>query len=382
MQRHDVRPRPGVTEHSETIVIGGGQAGLAMGQSLARRGIPFVILDADEEIGAAWRKRWDSLRLFSPRRYDGLPGMPFPGPPGSFPSKDEMADYLQAYAERFELPIRSGVRVDRLSRNGDGFEVSAGERRFTANNVVVAMGTHQVPWRPAFAAKLDLGTFQLHAGEYRNPSQLREGAVLVVGAGNSGAEIAVDVAASRPTFLSGRDTGHIPFNIEGKVGRRLGVRIVMGFVFHHLLTMKTPIGRRVRPKLLSRGMPLVRTRPKTIAAVGVERVPRVTEVRDGSPLLEDGRVMEVENVIWCTGFRPDFSWIDLAISDGGTASKEPRHERGVVADVPGLYFVGLFFLYAASSELVRGVGRDAEYIAQQIASRLNSRRDLSIEANR
>jgi putative flavoprotein involved in K+ transport len=370
-------------EHFDTLVIGGGQAGLAVGHSLARQGVPFVILDADQQIGDAWRRRWDSLRLFSPRRYDGLPGVPFPGPPSSFPTKDEMADYLQAYADRFELPVRSGVRVDRLSRNGDGFEVAAGGLRLTANNVVVAMGTHQVPWRPSFVAELDPQIFQLHAGRYLNPSQLREGPVLVVGAGNSGAEIALDVSASRPTFLSGRDTGHIPFNIESTAGRHVGVRIVMGFVFHHVLTMKTPVGRKVRPKLLSRGMPLVRTRPKSITAAGVERVPRVEGVRDGSPVLEDGRVMDVQNVIWCTGYRPDFSWIDLPVFDGdGAAKNEPIHERGVVAKEPGLFFVGLFFLYAASSELVRGVGRDAEYIAQQIARRLSGDRDLPVEANR
>jgi putative flavoprotein involved in K+ transport len=344
-------------EQFDTLVIGGSQAGLAVGYSLARKSVPFVILDADRRIGDSWRKRWDSLRLFTPRRYDGLPGMPFPGPPSSFPSKDEMADYLEAYAQRFELPVRSGVRVDRLTRNGRGFEVTAGKRRFTADNVVVAMGTHQVPWHPPFAAELDPGIRQLHAAQYRNPSQLGAGPVLVVGAGNSGAEIAIDVAATHTTFLSGRDTGHIPFNIEGSAGRHLGVRLVIGFVFHHLLTTKTPVGRKLRPRLHSHGMPLVRTRPKAIVAAGVERVPKVDGVENGFPLLEDGRVMDVSNVIWCTGFRPDFSWIDLPIFEGDRDAREPSHERGAVADQPGLFFVGPFFLYAASSALVRGVGR-------------------------
>src|SRR5579884_417399 len=176
-------------ERIQTIVIGGGQAGLSVGYHLARRGLPFVILDANERIGDSWRKRWDSLRLFTPARYDGLAGMPFPAPAFTFVTKDEMADYLEAYAARFALPVRTGVRVDRLSRHGDRFDVTAGGLRFEAENVVVAMSNYQQPRVPPFAHELDPGISQLHSSEYRNPSQLRDGSVLIVGAGNSGAEI-------------------------------------------------------------------------------------------------------------------------------------------------------------------------------------------------
>ncbi len=294
-------------EHIETVVIGGGQAGLSVGYHLMRRDRQFVILDANQRVGDAWRNRWDSLRLFTPARYDGLAGIPFPAPAHSFPTKDQVADYLEAYAARFELPVRTGVRVDRLSRNGDRFVVAAGDRRFEADNVVVAMATYQVPRVPAFAPGLDPGVVQLHAGQYRNPSQLREGGVLVVGVGNSGAEIALEVAGGHPTWLAGKESGHVPFRIEGAAARFIFQPLLFRVVGHRVLTVDTPIGRRMRPRLLSHAAPLVRVKPKDLAAAGIERVPRVVGVRDGHPLLEDQRVLKVANVIWCTGSRPDFS---------------------------------------------------------------------------
>ena len=350
----------------ETVIIGGGQAGLSMGYHLARRGLPFVILDANERIGDSWRKRWDSLRLFTPARFSGLSGMSFPAPAQSFPTKDEVANYLESYASRFELPVRTGVRVDGLSRNGNRFVVTSGDRRFEAENVVVAMASYQIPRVPSFASELDPGILQLHAGEYRNPSRLQGGGVLVVGAGNTGAEIALDVVGGHPTWLSGRDTHHVPFSIETLVARHVFLPLIFRFVGHHVLTVKTPIGRRVRRKVLSRGAPLVRVKPKDITAAGIERVPKVVGVRDGLPVLEDQRVLEVANVIWCTGFRPDFSWIHLPVF--GDEEKEPMHHRGIVAAEPGLYFVGLLFLFAMSSGFLPGVGRDAKHIAKHIAS--------------
>jgi putative flavoprotein involved in K+ transport len=352
-------------EHVDTVVIGGGQAGLSIGYHLARRDLPFVILDANEQIGDSWRNRWDSLRLFTPARHDGLDGMPFPAERHSFPTKDEMAGYLEAYATELELPVRTGVRVDRLSRNGGGFIVASGDRRFEADNVVVAMSNWQRPRRPGFAGELDSAIVQLHSGEYRNPSQLQEGAVLVVGAGNSGAEIALELAPDHSTFLSGRDTGHVPFRIEGTAARYVLADLVLRGAFHHVLTVKTPMGRKVRSKVLAHGMPLIRTKPQELQAAGVKRVAKTVGTRDGLPLLEDGRVCEVANVVWCTGFDPDYSWIDLPVLD----ELWPKHERGISHDEPGLYFLGLAFLYAASSSMLHGVGRDAQRIAEAIARR-------------
>jgi putative flavoprotein involved in K+ transport len=354
------------TEHFDTIVIGGGQAGLATGYYLKQQGRDFVILDANAHVGDAWRCRWDSLHLFTPARFDGLPGLPFPAPAYSFPTKDQMADYLETYARYFELPVRTNVQVDRLSRQGKPFLVMAGERQFEADNVVVAMGNYQQPRIPAFAGELDPKIVQLHASAYRSPSQLRNGGVLLVGVGNSGAEIAIEVVRMHPTWLAGRDVGHIPFRIESRV-TPLVLRPLFRVVFHRLLTIDTPMGRRTRSKRLSGGgFPLIRVKPKDLTAAGVVHVSRVVGVQDGQPLLEDGRVLEVTNVIWCTGYTPNFSsWIDLPV----LGEHEPLHTRGIVTKEPGLYFVGLLFLYAASSEMIHGVSRDAEYVVQDIARR-------------
>lgn len=353
----------------QTVIIGGGQAGLAVGYHLVQRDHPFVILDAHERIGDSWRKRWDSLRLFTPARYNALPGMAFPGSAHSFSTKDEVADYLEAYAARFELPVRTAVRANRLSRNGSRFVLEASDRVFEAENVVVAMASHGVPRMPPFARELDSRIVQLHSGEYRNPAQLREGPVLVVGAGNSGAEIAIEVVKEHPTWLAGKESGHVPFRIESVPARLVFLPLMFRVIGHRVLTVRTPLGRRMRPKLLSHGAPLVRVKPKDIAAAGIGRVPRVVGVHDGLPQLEDDRVLEAANVIWCTGFRPDFSWIDLPVFRDEEEPLEPIHRRGIVNSEPGLYFVGLFFLYAMSSGFLPGVGRDAEFVVNDIASR-------------
>jgi putative flavoprotein involved in K+ transport len=350
-------------ERFETVIVGGGQAGLATGWHLARLGRPFVILDAGQRVGDPWRGRWDSLRLFTPARYSGLPGMAFPAPAWHYPTKDEVAAYLEAYADRFQLPVRHGARVDRLGRAGDRFLVTAGMRRFEADNVVVASGAFHHPRVPDAAGGLDPAIVQLHSSGYRRPGQLREGGVLVVGAANSGAEIALEASATHRVWLSGRHPGSEPT----RAGSRLDRLFTPPFWFavNRVLSVETPVGRAARPKLLGAGTPLARVRRRDLEAAGVERVPRTVGTRDGLPLLEDGRVLEVANVVWCTGFRPGFSWIELPVLDDDGA---PLHDRGVVAAQPGLYFVGLFFLTSVGSSLVGGVGRDAGRIAARIAA--------------
>lgn len=362
-------PSQHAIERINTVVIGAGQAGLSTGYHLKRLGVPFVILDACQRVGDAWRERWDSLRLFTPARYAGLDGMPFPAPPHSFPTKDEMGAFLERYADHFHLPIELSVRVNRVSRQSHRLLVVAGDRRFEPDNVVVAMATFQRPRVPAFGTALDPAVVQMHSSDYRNPDQLREGPVLVVGAGNSGAEIALDVARTHPTWLAGRDTGHVPFHVDSRLARYLFPVVLRG-LFHRVLTVKTPVGRRVRPKVLHVGGPLVRTKPRDLDAAGIERVPRVVGARAGQPLLADGRVLDAANVIWCTGFHPGFSWLDLPVFD---ADGNPQHEAGVARAEPGLYFVGLHFLYAYSSTMIHGVGRDAERIARHIAVRAQTR---------
>jgi putative flavoprotein involved in K+ transport len=360
----------------DVVVIGGGQAGLSVGYHLARRGLRFVILDGHPRIGDAWRRRWDSLRLFSPARHDGLDGMPFPAPATSCPTKAEMADYLEAYAAHFELPVLNGVTVNRLSRAGAGFVIEAGERRFEALQVVVAMSDHQQPHIPEFARQLDPGIVQLHSADYQNPAQLREGGVLLVGAGNSGAEIAMELGPRHRVWMSGRHPGHLPFKFDGFLAKHLLIRLLFRLVFHRLLSAKTPIGRKARAQGHSAGVPLIRQKPKQLAAAGVTRTARTIGVRDGRPLLDDGRTLEVANVIWCTGFRGSFPWIDLPIFD---EKGRPRHDSGVVTEVPGLYFVGLHFLYALSSSMIHGVGRDADRISAAVAARATPVRAAGVQ---
>jgi putative flavoprotein involved in K+ transport len=361
--RHDAGTSSKSTEEFETVVIGGGQAGLAVGYYLKKHGRSFVILDANDRVGGSWRTRtWNSLRLFTPARYDGLPGWGYPGPGWSYPTARELADYLEAYALLFELPVRSATTVKSLAKEGERYVVDCGERRFVADSVVVATGFYGTPSVPDFASELDPRIVQMHSSEYRDPSQLRPGGVLLVGAGNSGADIGLEVSATHRAWLSGRDKGEVPVRIESRKARL--VLPILWFVASHVLTVKTPIGRKVRPHVLADGAPLIRVKSEDLAAAGVERVSRTVGVLDGLPALEDGRVMDVANVIWCTGFRQDFSWIEVPAFGDDT---EPMHERGVTSE-PGLYFVGLDFLYSFTSENVGGVGRDARHIARRIAS--------------
>lgn len=353
------------TERHDTVVIGGGQAGLSAGHYLREAGRSFVILDAEDRVGDTWRHRYDSLRLFTPARFNGLPGWRFPAKDYTTPTKDEMADYLEAYAARFALPVLSGIRVDRIGRTGDGYVVTAGERRFEAANVIVASGAHQAPRVPAFARELDPSIVQLHSSEYRNPSQLRDGGVLVVGAGNSGADIAIEVVGSHATLLSGPEVPHIPVDIDAGFGRHLLLPFVR-FLGLHVLTQRTPLGRKGLAKSAAAGTPLIRVKPKQLLAAGVERVPKTVDAAGGRPVLADGRVPDVANVIWCTGFRHDLSWIDLPIfgEDG-----EPAHDRGVVTSEPGLFFVGLPFQFSAASDVLPGVGRDAAFVVRRLVRR-------------
>ena len=350
-------------ERVETIIIGAGQSGLSAGYHLARRGQKFLILDANARVGDSWRKRWDSLRVFTPAKYDGLPGMSFPAPRLSFPTKDEVGDYFATYAERFELPVRTGMRVDELTRSDSGFVVRSGDRCFEADNVIVATGACQTPKVPAFASQLDPSLVSMHSTAYKNPSQLKPGPVLIVGMGNSGAEIGFELARTRRVFISGKPSGEIP--APHGAAAAMFILPLVRFLGMHVLTLDTPVGRKVLPGFAKHAAPLIRVKTQDLVKAGVERVARVEGVDAGRPRLADGRRLEVENVIWCTGFRYDFSWIRLPITgEDGT----PMQYRGVVTSQPGLYFVGLEAQYAAASAVLPGVGRDADYIANRIAS--------------
>jgi putative flavoprotein involved in K+ transport len=357
---------PPIVERQETIIVGGGQAGLAMGYHLSRLGLPFVILDASDRIGDSWRARWQSMRLFTPARRDGLPGRPFSARKHSFPTRAAMADYLEDYARHFELPVRTGVRVDALGLADDGrFLIAAEERRYAADQVVIATGPFQRAHVPAFAGELDPRITQMHSSAYSVPDELPEGGVLVVGAGNSGADIALELGADRHVLLSGELGPEIPFNIEGLAGRL--VFPVLWQVWSHVLTFGSPVGRRALPKIHAGKEPRIRVKTKDLAAAGIGFVPRTAGVRNGQPWLDDGRVLDVATVIWATGYRPALDWIDLpVIAEDGDVETD---HHGTVTAYPGLYRVGREFLYAFNSHTVGGVGRDAKRIARRIASR-------------
>lgn len=360
-----------VREHAtnvESIIVGAGQAGLATAYHLTRRGRSCLVVDAHERVGDVWRQRFDSLRLFTPARYDGLPGMPFPLQGWEFPTGRQMADYLEAYAQTLELPVRTGFAVDGVQRDGGRFAVTSGRTVLTADNVVVASGTWQSPVTPDFAAELDPSILQMHSADYRNPSQLRPGPVLVVGAGHSGTDIAFEVAGTHETYLSGRFHGEVPFRIGGRVSRM--VMPLLWFMANHVLTERTPMGRKMQREVRQGGGPLIRVKRADLQRVGVRHVEhRVVGVHDGRPVLADGRVLDVANVIWCTGFGKDISWLRLPLGDGlWSDGSWPAQVRGVVPGVPGLYFVGLPFLRGFYSMLIGGVARDAAYVARHIAS--------------
>ncbi|MEO8283212.1 MAG: NAD(P)-binding domain-containing protein [Pseudarthrobacter sp.] len=356
----------GVTGTLDTLVIGGGQAGLALGRYLKEQNRTFLILDAHPRIGDAWRSRWDSLRVFTPAKYDGLPGVPFPADPLTFPTKDDVAGYLEGYAAKFDLPVLNGVRVDHLWREAGRFIAAGNGRRWEAQNVVVATGCSQAPRVPGFAAELGTDVVQFHSSEYRNLQQLQDGAVLVVGLGNSGAEIALEVSRSHPTFVAGKPGGELPVK-HGPTAARYVLPVVR-FVGLHVLTLRNPIGRKAAPAFLAHAAPLIRTKSKDLAAAGVNLVGRVAGVRDGLPVLEDGTRLEVANVIWCTGYRDDFGWIDPSMLDDGAL---PPQQRGVALRTPGLFFLGQEFMYAAASATLPGVCRDARYLAAKIPSPVN-----------
>ncbi|MEO8511885.1 MAG: NAD(P)-binding domain-containing protein [Chloroflexota bacterium] len=360
-------------ERHEVVVIGAGQAGLAAGYHLAQRGIEFVILEASPHVGDVWRDRYDSLRLYSPARYDALPGYPFPLGRNVFPTGSQMGEYLEAYVAHHRLPVCKAVHVDALRAApdaSDGYLISAGPRSYAANQVIVAIGGFQRPHVPEFGPQLDARIRQLHSADYRNPGQLVDGPVLVVGVSHSGADLAYEVAAAgHRTILSGKDHGQLPFSVDSRRG--VLAWPIMRFIAWNLLTLSTPIGRKMAPEIRKGGGPLLRIRRSDLERAGVERhEARTAGASDGRPMLADGTVLDVANVIWCTGFRPDYSWIDLpVIGEGGW----PMEHRGVVDSSPGLYFLGIPFLYSFTSMLVIGAGRDAAYVVERIAGRRGMR---------
>lgn len=345
-----------------TTIIGGGQAGLATAYYLKKSGEDFIIIDEGTRIGDVWRKRWDSLRLFTPAKYNGLPGFPFPSQYNTYPTKDEMADYLEEYAIRFNLPTMLGTRAIQLSKTSSGFKIVTSNGTFTSNAVVICTGSNPSPYIPDFASEIDKNIFQIHSSQYRNPDLVPKGDTLVVGVGTSGVEIAIELSKSRRTLIAGKPVPEIPYD---------PFRYVPWFNWwfaHNISTIKAPFFLQAK-RFFRGGTPLIRFKLVDLDEAGVERLPRVSGIINGNPLLADGKEIAVSNIIWATGYKPDFSWIDFDVTD---ETDWLKGERGISSAAEGLYYVGMWFQFALTSAFIGGVGRDAEFVANHIKSSKHS----------
>jgi putative flavoprotein involved in K+ transport len=356
--RDEAQKDPAGGQRLDVVVVGGSQAGLAMAWHLAHQGLRFLVLEAGPELGHSWRSRWDSLKLFTPAQYDALPDMAFPAPADTYPTKDPVADYLQAYAAAFDLPVRLNARVTDLRRVGNDFEVRTADATYRAHQVVVATGPFQVPFVPPPAAKLDASVTQVHSADYRNPQALPEGPVLVVGGGNSGFQIAEELAATRTVDLS--IATKYPMLPQRRAGRDLFWWLT------RLGVMRVTAGSRLGRRVQARGEFIIGTNRRRLERAGVRFRPRLADAEARTVRFADHSLLEdVGVVVWATGYRSDYAWIHIP---GVVREGHVVHRRGVT-EVPGLYFLGLSWQHTRGSALLGFVNDDAAYLADRIATR-------------
>ena len=346
------------THHRDVVVVGAGQAGLAIGYFLAQQGRHFTILEAADEPAPAWRGRWDSLKLFTSTRYDGLPGLAFPGDPDRYPTRDEVVAYLEDYANHFDLPVELNSRVRRIRKTDEAYLVELDDRTYVAEQVVIATGPFQVPFVPAIAEALDARVTQLHSTEYRSPESIPDGRVLVVGGGNTGFQIAEELSASHEVHLSvGSRQTPLPQRILG--------RDLFWYLERTGLIRKTAasrIGRRMEGRDT-----LIGSTPRALRRNGVEIHARAVAGSGPTVRFSDDTELDAQAIVWATGFRVDHSWVDVPVFDDNGRGE---HRRGVTKS-PGLYFLGLSWQHTRGSALLGWVKDDAEYLAQEINARVS-----------
>ncbi|MBW9092531.1 NAD(P)-binding domain-containing protein [Microbacterium jejuense] len=365
------------TTELDTIVIGAGAAGLHTARLLAERGIDHLLIDAGDRVGDTWRHRYRSLRLFTPRRWAELPGTRLDIGYFAYPTGTQFGDYLERCAAAIGSPLRLSTRVSRLSLDGDGrfrLALSTGDD-LVAAHVVVAAGAHHVPIVPSLARELDPAIRTVHSLDYQGPEDFAPGPVLVVGAGNSGTDIALEAAAAgHATTLAGRHPGQVPGRIDTPVGN-----LIAGIAIRRLrgLRLDTERGRRFADEHRGHGVNLVRNHLSDLDRAGVRRVGRLTAVSGGRPVV-DGEAMDAATIVWSTGSRPDLAFIDIAAAFGGDGW--PDHVRGLARRVPGLAFMGLPFQYAVASPTLMGMGRDAEHVVDRLHEPVAPARAASVRA--
>jgi putative flavoprotein involved in K+ transport len=345
-----------ITNHRDVVVVGGGQAGLAVGYFLAQQGRDFTILEAAEEPAGAWRERWESLKLFTSARYDSLPGMEFPGDPDRYPTRDEVADYLTDYAREFDLPVELDRRVRAVRKQDDAYVVELDDRAYRAHQVVIATGPFQTPFVPRIAEDLGDDVVQMHSTAYRTPESVPEGRVLLVGGGNTGFQIAEELSASREVHLAiGSRQTPLPQRILG--------RDLFWYLEATGLIRKTTASR-LGKLMQKREDTLIGSNPRRARRQGIELHGRAVAAAGPTIAFADGAKLDVRGVIWATGFRVDHSWVDVPVFD---ENGRAVHERGVTTS-PGLYFLGQLWQHTRGSALLGWVKDDAAHIAEKVAA--------------
>lgn len=340
------------------IVVGAAQAGLSMAYYLKKLNKDFLLVDKEASIGASWRNRWDSLTLFTPSEFNNLPGLAFPGPKGHYPSKDEVAEYFQDYVAEYDFPVQFNTLIDKITPQNDHFLLKSPQGDFKAKNVIIATGPFHIPYIPAFSEKIDPEIFQVHSNYYKNPDQLQPGKTMVVGAGDSGFQI-LDEISQRETEVYFSGTSKVRLLPQEILGKTLFWWLkksgILGF------SKDSWIGK----KLSTSRQPIIGTDVKAILRrENVRLIGKVKNAERATIYTEDREIKDLRNIVWATGYRPNFKWIEgLELTENGY----PVHQRGV-SNINGLYFIGLPWLYTRGSATLGGIKKDAEYLANHIST--------------